>query len=68
MLVGKPQLPNAPGIPLEATRHGDPQAEAAAIETLLLTACQNLGLAEAPHPHNPNLDHKHHPTYLIDTC
>ena len=37
-----------------ATTCGDPQSEAAAVDALLLEACQEVGLTHNPHLHNPN--------------
>ena len=33
---------------------GDPQSEAAAVNALLLEACQEVGLTSTPRLHNPN--------------
>ena len=52
----------------EATGLGDPQLEAAAVDVMLLGACQDVGLTQAPCLHNPNQDHKHHPAWFDDSC
>ena len=52
----------------EVTSCGYSQLEVAAIDALLLSACQEVGLTWAQCLHNPNQDCKQCPTWFDDTC
>ena len=51
-----------------ALQLGDPSEEAAALERILLEACEALGLARRPRAHNPNQDSKARAPWFDTSC
>ena len=67
MLVRASQLPAILGMPVGGHQTWRSKSKMDAIGTLLLAACQEMGLTLAPCLHNLNRDRKHCPTWFDDT-